>query len=269
MIDVSIIIPFFNSEKTIGNSLSSILEIEIPNGMGVEIICVDDGSEDQSFETVERYLKRIKSKGFFTSIIRQENKGPAAARNRAIMEAQGDWISFLDADDKWLPERFIFLYPLLLQANFDLICHSEFVRDFGSDKFLRVNNYGLHFSFKELLTRGNCLSPSATIVKKSVLIEAGCFCEDLDKRGVEDYDLWLRLSSQGTSLLAMSDALGVYYRHDKNLSNRYDFYDRVNKLLLKHWKREKVGLSITIGVCLHIFRNFLKKYFKCIFGILR
>ena len=87
---VSILIPAYNAGRWIGSALQSALNQSWPK---IEIIVVDDGSTDQTLAVVKQYESaRIK-------VLRQENRGAAAARNTALREAQGDFLQYLDADD--------------------------------------------------------------------------------------------------------------------------------------------------------------------------
>ncbi len=101
MVKVSIIIPMYNSALTIINSLESIINQSYKN---YEIIVVDDGSIDNSYNLVKEYIKfnKIEEK---VILITQENSGPSIARNNAINLARGEYISFLDSDDVWLKEK--------------------------------------------------------------------------------------------------------------------------------------------------------------------
>ena len=93
---VSVIVPVYNAEDTIRNCLDDITGQTLRE---TEIICVDDGSSDASVSILEEYRRkdnRIK-------IIRQENQGAGAARNTGMKEAQGDYLCFLDSDDRFEP----------------------------------------------------------------------------------------------------------------------------------------------------------------------
>lgn len=93
MISYSIIIPVYNSEKTLSNCIESLLRQIIQ--MKSEIIMVNDGSTDLSSEICNDYANRHSS----IRVIHQNNQGASAARNRGIEAARGEWISFVDADD--------------------------------------------------------------------------------------------------------------------------------------------------------------------------
>lgn len=93
---VSILIPAYNAEPWIGMTITSALEQTWPR---TEIIVVDDGSRDRTYETALRYTSgRVQ-------VVRQENRGACAARNRALSLAQGEYIQWLDADDLLAPDK--------------------------------------------------------------------------------------------------------------------------------------------------------------------
>jgi len=104
---VSILIPAYNAERFVGAALQSALNQTWPD---IEIILVDDGSKDQTLAVAKGYEStKIK-------IVRQENRGAAAARNTALREAQGDFLQYLDADDFLSPDK-IGQQITLLQQN--------------------------------------------------------------------------------------------------------------------------------------------------------
>lgn len=89
---ISVIVPVFNVEKYLKRCLDSILTQTYWN---LEVLCIDDGSEDHSLEILKFYEKKDSRVRVYT----QARKGPSAARNRGLDEATGDFISFVDADD--------------------------------------------------------------------------------------------------------------------------------------------------------------------------
>ena len=94
MIDISVIVPVFNSEKTLNRCLDSILNQTFKN---FEVICVNDGSQDNSGQILNEY----KMKDERIKVIEQKNKGLSGARNTGINLAKGKYVTFIDSDD-WI-----------------------------------------------------------------------------------------------------------------------------------------------------------------------
>lgn len=97
MKQISIIIPVYNAESTIENTLESLLQQTYKN---IEIICVDDGSSDDSLQVLNNYSNTYPE---IIKVIHQENKGVSVARNTGIDTANGEILMFVDADDKLMP----------------------------------------------------------------------------------------------------------------------------------------------------------------------
>ncbi len=93
--DISVVIPAFNREQTIARAIESILGGSAVPG---EILVCDDGSSDRTVETVARFGEPVR-------VVVRENGGPAAARNTGVEHARGGWITFLDSDDYYLPNK--------------------------------------------------------------------------------------------------------------------------------------------------------------------
>lgn len=95
---VSIIMPSYNTGKYIAETINSVLEQTYKNW---ELLIVDDDSKDNTDEVIKPYLsdKRVRL------IKNSKNRGAAISRNRALKEAKGKWIAFLDSDDLWSPEK--------------------------------------------------------------------------------------------------------------------------------------------------------------------
>lgn len=107
---VSVIIPLFNGQKYIKAALESVAAQTFSNW---QILIVDDGSTDASYETAHRWAPPR------SVFLQQRNQGPAAARNLGLQHAQGECIAFLDADDLWLPQH-LELQAAALAADRDI-----------------------------------------------------------------------------------------------------------------------------------------------------
>lgn len=115
---ISVIIPVYNAEKSLDTCLQSIVEQSVGD---LEIICVDDGSTDGSYEKLAGWQQkddRIK-------VLRQENKGGGAARNLGLAKAAGEYIHFLDSDDSLQPKAYEHMYNKIRNTKAD-VCFCQY-----------------------------------------------------------------------------------------------------------------------------------------------
>lgn len=117
---ISVVIPLYNKENSIAQSLQSVLRQEYTN---FEVVVVDDGSTDKSVEIVNSIEDgRIR-------LFRQSNAGPSKARNMGVSNAQGEWIVFLDADDELLPKALsIFECIISEHPDIDIVDCNRYIR---------------------------------------------------------------------------------------------------------------------------------------------
>lgn len=189
-IRVSVVIPVYNSAETIIRAVESVL---CQDESSIEIIVVDDGSMDGSAELLAaRYPQQV-------IVIRQENRGAAAARNRGIAAARGEFVAFLDADDEWVPGK-LRLQTERMEANpeaalcFADMSHWEHGREVHSS-YIRERGLGACGGriFDRLLRECFIFTPTV-VVRRGVFETVGPFDEGL--RICEDYDLWLRIAER-------------------------------------------------------------------------
>lgn len=124
MIKISVIIPVYNAEKYLRECLDSVIGQTLQD---IEIICVDDGSTDNSLSVLQEYaVKDARLK-----IVAQANQGAAAARNVGMAAAQGEYLAFLDADDLYCLEALQKAYNKAIYVNADMVV---FEADFFDDR---------------------------------------------------------------------------------------------------------------------------------------
>ncbi len=179
---ISVVIPSYNRRHTLARALQSVCQ---QSSKADEVILVDDGSTDGSAAMVARAFPEVK-------IMRQPNLGVSAARNRGIEAAGCEWIALLDSDDSWLPSKLAKIRDAQRQQPDFVLFHSD---EIWMRSGVRVNPMNKHrksggWIFEQCLPLC-AISPSASVIKKSVLLELGLFDETLP--ACEDYDLWLRL----------------------------------------------------------------------------
>ncbi len=181
---VSVILPTYNRAWSLKTAIDSVL---FQNYLNIELIVIDDGSQDNTKELLKGYKNQIR-------VLTQENAGVSAARNRGIEKSRGEFIALLDSDDSW-DKRKISCQMDFFMANPEvLICQTQEV---WIRNHKRVNPKIKHkkpsgMIFEQSLNL--CLvSPSAVMMKREIFEQKGYFNEKF--LVCEDYDLWLRISS--------------------------------------------------------------------------
>jgi glycosyltransferase involved in cell wall biosynthesis len=219
---ISVVIPVHNRPVLVKRAIESVLTQSLKPD---EIIVVDDGSTDETAESLKSF-KKIK-------IITQKNSGVSTARNRGIKEASCKWIAFLDSDDIWYKDK------LKLQLEFHeqnpqiLFSHTleEWIRDGKSLKQKKQHQKPKGFCFDENLNFCK-IAPSTVMINKKLFERVGYFDESLEV--CEDYDLWLRVLKKYEVGL-IEKVLTTKYAGHKQLSFKYHSMDRYRiKALLKH-----------------------------------
>ena len=206
---VAVVIPTYDRADFLTTAIDSALAQSHPPD---EIVVVDDGSTDDTASVLAHYGDRIR-------VVRQDNAGQAAARNRGVAEVRSDWVAFLDSDDSWEPAA---LQRLLGAADefpaAGLIAMRAMAMRADGSLTRRIQGKkspGPFFTTRSILLKdgGGILTP---MVKRSLFVELGGF--DATLRSAEDVDLWLRLSFR-TTLVGVPDALLLRRVHDTNLSS--------------------------------------------------
>ena len=180
---VSVIITTYNRATMVPEAVESVLAQEMTD---FELIVVDDGSTDETKEKLSDFGSRLK-------YYHQENAGVSAARNCGLALSTAQLVAFLDSDDLWLPGKLSLQHNYMTEHPEVHICQTEEVwwrnsRQVNPKKHHRKPSGEI---FRRSLNL--CLvSPSAVMVKGSLLEKVGCFDEELP--AAEDYDLWLRVS---------------------------------------------------------------------------
>ena len=186
---VSVVIPTYNSEKTIGRALASVFaQTYTP----VEIIIADDCSTDNTVTAIENLQNST------IQIVRMEsNGGPAKARNAGIDAAKGEYIAFLDSDDEWLPEKLAKQVEMLeSNASLSIVgCRAETVDGAGSVLEVFPEDAPIlgPDGWKGLLL-SSWLSTICVMTRRDLLQDERF---DETMQVAEDRDLWIRLARRG------------------------------------------------------------------------
>ncbi len=214
-LSVTLIIPTLNRSKLLKRALQSVLNQTI---IPKEIIVVDNGSRDSTKKMIERDFENIK-------YIYHNKKGVSKARNVGIKSARNELICFLDSDDEWCPKK------IEKQVNF--FSNNNDCKFLHTNEIWFQNGYHLNQLKKHMKEGGYifenclkicCISPSSTMIHKSLFEKHGLFDEEL--KVCEDYEMWLRVSSK-EKIFFLKDKLVVKHGgHLDQLSKKYWGMDR-------------------------------------------
>jgi glycosyltransferase involved in cell wall biosynthesis len=219
---VSIIIPTYNRWEFLEVAIKSVFTQTYQD---YELIIIDDGSTDVTSEHILRYSDRLK---YFY----QENKGPSAARNAGIRIATGEFISFLDSDDRWLPKKLKIQMDFIAKNPETKICYTN---EIWIRRGKRVNQKNVHQKYSGWIFQ-HCLplcivSPSSVIIQREVFEKIGLFDEQLIV--CEDYDFWLRASLKYPFAFIDQPLIVKFGGHADQLSHRFWGMDRFRVMALE------------------------------------
>ena len=202
----SVVIPLYNKQKYIVSALRSVLAQTFED---FEIIVVDDGSQDDSLQMAMSVQdKKIR-------VLHQNNQGVAVARNVGIENAEGEYISFLDADDTWEPNYLEKIDEIVKKYPESDIFVTAYKIDLGEGKKnisrqLPLKEGCLTSYWETLDNKYDFVWTSATTVRKKALINAGLFCPG-EKIG-QDLDMWARVARNNPRVAYTSNICVTYNR---------------------------------------------------------
>ena len=237
--EISVIIPTYNRCDLLKRAINSVIKQTITPK---EIIIVDNGSTDQTYQMVSSLFPEI---NYFI----EKKRGVSAARNKGILESKSKWIAFLDSDDAWKPTK------LEKQMEYSVFNQDKY-RIIHTDETWYRNKKFLNQLKKHKKSGGNifknslqlcCISPSSVVLKKQIFDDYGLFDENLEV--CEDYDMWIRITAKEEVGFLDIPLVLKYGGHSDQLSKKFWGMDRFRiKSLEKNLKNEHFSKSQKINV---------------------
>ena len=281
----SIVIPLYNKEKEIAGTMDSVLTQTFED---YEVIIVDDGSTDRSHDIVSAYRDpRIR-------IIQKENEGVSSARNRALEEAQGEFVAFLDADDRWAPEYLAVIEGIIRDTPEAKFIASAYYRQ-SATRITKKTVPGparmiiIPDLLKYYAKRHSIIQTSSVCIKRDVFGETGNFSDEIPG---QDIDMWIKVSLK-YDIYYYTGVLNYYnagannricdsrypkdiFHHMRYLEKNYDSIPREKRghirkylatqtinivtRLVANGEGEKARRLLTFRTCRYLFFAYLKAW---------
>lgn len=205
MTSFSLIIPTYNRADLIGRTLETVFSQERPPD---EVIVVDDGSTDGTLELLAGYGDKLR-------VLRQENRGPGAARNRGVRDARGDYVVFLDSDDLWFPWTLATYEKVIEEHGRPALVSGKLYLFHDEDEVTRRLHRSMKVeSFTDFFASSRCgmhCSAGQAVIRRDVYLESGGFVEE--RINAEDHDLVMRLGTQRGFVWIESPDMVGYRQH--------------------------------------------------------
>ena len=225
-IKVSVLIPVYNSEKYIEKCIDSFINQTYKN---VEIVCLNDGSTDNSYNILKKYKNKIK-------VYTQQNSGAAKTRNNLLMHATGEYVMFADADDYVLPDYVSSYVKLLKKHNYDYIL-GGYRREDAEGNTLSTFTYDTN----NLYSKYFILTPWAKIFKRKYLLENNILFPKC--KVMEDVLFIINLLTCSKNYTFNTNTGYVNFANEVSLSNTWKKID-ANKDIVMLNQYKEIVLSI-------------------------
>lgn len=229
---VSVVIPMFNAERSIGRTLESVKKQTYTH---IELILVDDRSRDCTVEVVERFLEKNPI-GKHLFLKNEKNRGVAFSRNRAVRSSSGQFLAFLDSDDVWTPEKLEVQVGFMKKQDLQFSYTSYFSRNSLSPN-PKLQNFSVPESVEFTSLLKTCSVFTSTVVlDRAVWPKNGM----IDWRARQDYITWLEIARAGTVMRGLNTPLMIYETGGSGISRNKFAVARIQ------WQvyRQAMGLNI-------------------------
>ena len=220
---VSIIIPTYNREQFLLKCFTSLFEqIHRP----LEIIIIDDGSNDKTFETVQKCIKKFSSTEFKILYFYQENSGAPSARNRGIRESSGDWLQFLDSDDYLENDKISVQLDSLKEKKAELAVCDYKIFNINNKKSFKIRSNG------DLLLKvanGHSIFTGAALISRKIIEKGILWNENLFRE--QDKEFLFKVLFASKKYVYNSNTYAIYIKH--NFSQITDIYSKTEPQALE------------------------------------
>jgi glycosyltransferase involved in cell wall biosynthesis len=220
---ISVIIPAYNAERTI---LQTIASVQQQTFSDFELIVINDGSKDQTIELLNNVVdERLK-------IFSYENGGLPVARNRGISHATGEFMAFLDADDLWTADKLESQLTALQQHPEAGVAYSwtYFMDEQGKSSSLGEPLFFIGNVYAQLLVSNFIASGSNPLIRRQAVESVGEF--DTTLKSCEDWDYWLRLAARWPFIVVPKHQI-FYRQSSRAMSSKVEVMQKANLIMIE------------------------------------
>lgn len=222
---ISVITPTYNRACFLSETINSVLDQNYSN---VEHLIIDDGSTDNTRDVIRKFQKVGKVRYFY-----QNNCGQNIARNLGLKKARGEFICFLDSDDKFLPGKLSrSICAFNMHHEVDVVYGDYIFIDKNGNELNEKNMRRYSGNITEHLLRDNCVSMNTTMVRANSIRRAGGFSPNI--RVADDFDLWLRMSVT-SKFFYLPERLSAYRLMKNQISSNKEKRFESNETTLKNF----------------------------------
>lgn len=228
---ISIILPAYNAEKTLAESVNSVLAQTYDK---IELVIIDDGSTDGTKALAEAFSEKDSRVRVLSNEV---NIGVLKTRLRGVRSAMGQWIAFIDSDDLWNRDK--------LKKQMTLLQETESVLSYTGSGYIDLNGNALSWvlhvpsevTFKGLLKQ-NIISNSSVLVKKDIFLKYSPFSED-HRDMHEDFACWLLILKGKYNVCGIDEPLITYRVHRKSMTG-----NKLHSAVLNWYTYRYIGLNV-------------------------
>lgn len=232
---VSVVIPCYNHEKYVQECIKSVIEQDYEN---IELIIIDDGSKDESVSKIQELVPECEKRFSRFEFRTRPNKGLCATLNEAIAWCEGAFYSAIASDDMMLPGK------TSLQVEYfqkhpecDAVFGGMYVVDNNGEVVKKIKKAQGTANFEDIITKKVSITTPTQMIKLEKLRLAGEYPSGLY---IEDWYMWLKLSSLGANICFLEEYLVTYRRHGENMSSNFENMFNARDFIINQYKSSPV-----------------------------
>lgn len=231
---VSIVIPSYNHESFIEDSIQSVIKQTYKN---IELIIIDDGSKDESVKKIEELVNLCQNRFVRFEFRSRANKGLSATLNEALEWCQGEYFCCIASDDMLLPTK-TSIQTDFLNSNPDVIAVFGGVRVIDNDNNIvdMIEGTDKAYNFNDVILQNAVILAPTQMIRLSGIRKVGGFDPDIP---IEDWYMWLKLAQVG-KLYCLEDYLSLYRYHGDNISKKVDIMHQARLDVLREFEEHNL-----------------------------